>query len=199
VAARITGGVGWVLDTRCSHERGARAVPPTHVHSNGSVNLADAESVMREIASRVPSGLRRVPDGETGDRGNWIFFQMQKFLASPSLVPAGPLEAAEGDYEQVPQVRLADGVDPAQMAWPDLVTPAPTSGRMRPSPRYAGRVLSQAASVSRSSTRRRSPRSAPTSSRSSSRRCWVPTSMGRVDREDIPVLLDLHRQIVAES
>jgi hypothetical protein len=82
--------------------------------------LADAESVMREIASRVPSGLRRVPDGETGDRGNWIFFQMQKFLASPSLVPAGPLEAAEGDYEQVPQVRLADGVDPAQMAWPDL-------------------------------------------------------------------------------
>jgi hypothetical protein len=45
---------------------------------------------------------------------------MQKFLASPSLVPAGPLEAAEGDYEQVPQVRLADGVDPAQMAWPDL-------------------------------------------------------------------------------
>jgi hypothetical protein len=95
-------------------------VPPTHVHFNGSVNLADAESVMREIASRVPSGLRRVPDGETGDRGNWIFFQMQKFLASPSLVLAGPLEAAEGDYEQVPQVRLADGVDPAQMAWPDL-------------------------------------------------------------------------------
>ena len=95
-------------------------MPPTHVHFNGSINLADAESVMQEIASRVPSGLRRVPDGETGDRGNWIFFQMQKFLASPSLVPAGPLEAAEGDYEQVPQVRLADGVDPAQMAWPDL-------------------------------------------------------------------------------
>ena len=40
---------------------------PTHAHFNGSVNLADAESVMREIATRVPSGLRRVPDGETGD------------------------------------------------------------------------------------------------------------------------------------
>jgi hypothetical protein len=93
---------------------------PTHAHFNGSVNLADAESVMREIATRVPSGLRRVPDGETGDRGNWIFFQMQKFLQSPLLVPARPLGAAEGDYEQVPQVRLADGVDPAQMTWPDL-------------------------------------------------------------------------------
>jgi hypothetical protein len=41
---------------------------------NGSVNLVDTESVMREIAARVPSGLRRMPDGETGDRGNWIFF-----------------------------------------------------------------------------------------------------------------------------
>ena len=40
---------------------------------------------------------------------------MQKFLQSPSLVAAQPLEAAEGDYAQVPQLRLADGVDPADM------------------------------------------------------------------------------------
>jgi hypothetical protein len=62
-------------------------MPPTHAHFNGSVNLADTESVMREIAARFPSGLRRVPDGETGDRGNWIFFQMQEFLQSPSPDP----------------------------------------------------------------------------------------------------------------
>src|SRR5215467_3152395 len=109
-----------VMDTRCSHERGARAMPPTHAHFNGSVNLADGESVMREIAARVPSGLRRVPDGETGDRGNWIFFQMQRFLQMPSLVPAGALHGADGDYEQVPSLRLAEGVDPAEVAWPDL-------------------------------------------------------------------------------
>lgn len=94
-------------------------MPPTHVHFNGSVNLADAGSVMREIMARVPSGVRRVPDGETGDRGNWIFFQMQKFLQSPALVPARPPGAAAGDYEQMPQLRLADGVDPAGMRWPD--------------------------------------------------------------------------------
>ena len=45
---------------------------------------------------------------------------MQKFLQSPLLVPARPLDAADGDYEQLPQLRLADGVDPAQMRWPDL-------------------------------------------------------------------------------
>jgi len=38
-------------------------MPPNHVHFNGGVNLADAESVMREIAARVPSGLRRIRDG----------------------------------------------------------------------------------------------------------------------------------------
>ena len=84
-------------------------MPADHVHFNGSVNLDDAESVMREIASRVPSGLRRIPDGETGDRGNWIFFQFRKFAQLPWLVPARPPGAPEGDYEQVPLLRLADG------------------------------------------------------------------------------------------
>jgi hypothetical protein len=95
-------------------------MPADHVHFNGSVNLDDAESVMREIASRVPSGLRRIPDGETGDRGNWIFFQLQKFLQLPWLVPTRPPGAPDGEYEQVPQLRLADGVDPDQVSWPDL-------------------------------------------------------------------------------
>jgi hypothetical protein len=95
-------------------------MPPDHVHFNGSVNLADAESVMREITSRVPSGLRRVPDGETGDRGNWIFFQLQRFLQLPWLVPARALDSAHGDYEHMPRLQLADGVDPDEVSWPDL-------------------------------------------------------------------------------
>ena len=50
-------------------ERGARAMPPAHVHFNGSVNLAEAESVVREIVARVPSSVRRIPDGETRGPG----------------------------------------------------------------------------------------------------------------------------------
>jgi hypothetical protein len=95
-------------------------MPADHVHFNGSVNLADAETVMREITARVPSGVRRIPDGETGDRGNWIFFQLQRFVQLPWLVPARPLDGEDGDYEELPQLRLADGVDPAQVSWPDL-------------------------------------------------------------------------------
>ncbi len=94
-------------------------MPPAHVHFNGSVNLADTETVMREITVRVPSGLHRIPDGETGDRANWISFQMQRFLQSPSLVTAHP-HGKPAEEHEVPQVRLADGVDPAEMIWPDL-------------------------------------------------------------------------------
>jgi hypothetical protein len=94
-------------------------MPPRHAHFNGSVNLADAESVMREIVARVPSGLRRIPDGETGDRAGWIFFQAHKFLQLPWLVPVQSADPAEGDYEHMPQLRLADGTDPATVKWPD--------------------------------------------------------------------------------
>ena len=55
-------------------------MPPSSVHFNGSVNLPDAGTVMREISSRIPTGVRRMTDGETGDRNYWIHFQIQKFL-----------------------------------------------------------------------------------------------------------------------
>ena len=42
-------------------------MPPDDDHFTGSVNLDDAEPVMREIVSPIPVGLRRIPDRETGD------------------------------------------------------------------------------------------------------------------------------------
>jgi hypothetical protein len=45
---------------------------------------------------------------------------MQKFLQLPWLVPARPAGDAAGDYERMPLLRLADGVDPAEVRWPDL-------------------------------------------------------------------------------
>jgi hypothetical protein len=60
-------------------------MPPSSVHFNGSVNLPDAETVMREISSRIPTGVRRMTDGETGERNYWILFQIEKFTAMPEL------------------------------------------------------------------------------------------------------------------
>ena len=65
-------------------------MPASHVHFNGSVNLADTESVMREITARVPSGLRRIPDGETGDRA-WL--DLLPGAQVPAAALAGPRAA----------------------------------------------------------------------------------------------------------
>ena len=77
-------------------------MPPSSVHFNGSVNLPDAETVMREISSRIPAGVRRMTDGETGERNYWIHFQIQKFLAMPELESLGSGQAYETDDASAP-------------------------------------------------------------------------------------------------
>ncbi len=59
-------------------------------HCNGSVDLEDAESVMGEIVSPIPVGLRRIPAGETWDQAKWALFQLRKFPQLRWLVPARP-------------------------------------------------------------------------------------------------------------
>ena len=97
-------------------------MPPTSVHFNGSVNLPDGETVMREISTRIPSGVRRMTDGETGDRGYWISFQIEKFLAMPELetVASGRAYETEADAPEMPQLRLADGATADTIDWPNL-------------------------------------------------------------------------------
>jgi hypothetical protein len=96
-------------------------MPASHVHFNGGVNLPDAETVMREIARRVPQGLRRIPDGETGDRRQWVFFQAPKFAATRGLEREAATTVNDANYfSGFSDMRIAEGVDPADLGWPDL-------------------------------------------------------------------------------
>ena len=97
-------------------------MPPSSVHFNGSVNLPDAETVMQEISSRIPMGVRRMTDGETGERGYWILFQIQKFLAMPEFEPVTVGKAYETaeDAPQMPRLRLAEGASADTISWPNL-------------------------------------------------------------------------------
>jgi hypothetical protein len=97
-------------------------MPPSSVHFNGSVNLPDAETVMREISARVPTGVRRMTDGETGDRDYWISFQTNKFKAMPEFetVQSGRFYETADDAPEIPQLKLAQGVTAAAIHWPNL-------------------------------------------------------------------------------
>ena len=80
------------------------------------------ETVMREISSRIPPGLRRMTDGETGERGYWIRFQIQKFgrCRSSRRVAAGQAYETTPDAPGMAQLRLADGASADTIHWPDL-------------------------------------------------------------------------------
>jgi hypothetical protein len=97
-------------------------MPPGSVHFNGSVNLPDTETVMRELSSRIPAGIRRMTDGETGERGYWVVFQVQKLHAMPEFetVSTGVFAETEAEAPSVPRLRLAAGVSPESIRWPDL-------------------------------------------------------------------------------
>ncbi len=64
-----------------------------HVHFVGSVPMSDARAVMKTLGERFRATLRRIPDGETGDRINWLQFQEQVFARTPQL------EAVAGDFD----------------------------------------------------------------------------------------------------
>jgi hypothetical protein len=97
-------------------------MPPSSVHFNGSVNLPDAETVMREISTRVPGGVRRMTDGETGERNYWIQFQTRKFAQMPEFetVEVGKAYETSPDAPAMPRLSLADGISAEMINWPNL-------------------------------------------------------------------------------
>ncbi len=95
-------------------------MPPVAIHFNGGVNLPDTTTVLRALAERVPVGVHRLPDGETGERARWIGFQLPKLMATPGLQRVDADPGSAGRYGGGPTVRLAEGTDPATITWPDL-------------------------------------------------------------------------------
>jgi hypothetical protein len=97
-------------------------MPPSSVHFNGSVNLPDTETVMREISSRIPEGVSRMTDGETGERNYWIHFQIRKFLEMPEFetVAVGRAYETSDDAPEMQTLRLAEGASADTIDWPNL-------------------------------------------------------------------------------
>ena len=55
------------------------------VHIVGSVPLADAEQVFSTLAGALGTALKRIPDGETGDRLSWVGWLSSVFAKVPQL------------------------------------------------------------------------------------------------------------------
>jgi hypothetical protein len=55
----------------------------------GSVPMANAEQVFESVSRTLGSRIKRIPDGETGERGDWITWLEPVFARSPALQKSG--------------------------------------------------------------------------------------------------------------
>lgn len=89
---------------------------PSGVLLVGSVPLANEEEVFRTASSILGDRLRRIPDGETGIRSNWIGFQMGVMEATPLLEK----HTQDQGYGRGIRFRLREGADPKDLKFGDL-------------------------------------------------------------------------------
>lgn len=76
----------------------------------GSINQPTVADAFRFVGSRLQPGVARVPDGEPGDRANWVLTQTRHFLDNPTL------DVTESNGRRL--ARLRPGTSAADVAFP---------------------------------------------------------------------------------
>jgi len=79
----------------------------------GSIGLEDAEAVFRALSQTVGARAKRYPDGEPGERSNWINWQVGIFEKHPQfeLGETRAMQLGGCYYDAKPFYKLRDGVD----------------------------------------------------------------------------------------
>ena len=94
----------------------------------GSVALPTVEDVFRTIGATLGPRVKRLPDGEVGDRGGWIQWQHHVVADHPQFViddtdRRTEWREARGEYittRSATSYRIADHVDPASLTFENL-------------------------------------------------------------------------------
>jgi hypothetical protein len=93
------------------------------LHFVGSVPLPSGREVFETLARRFGSWLNRIPDGETGERTNWIQYQEDVFARHPDFQRIeGPADPRSGTAKraQTGKFDLKSGAKPTSASFGDL-------------------------------------------------------------------------------
>jgi hypothetical protein len=83
--------------------------PPTGCHLVGSILLPNTETVFRECTARLPNRLKRIPDGETGNRSNFIVWQFKLFDSLPQCKVGFQMNKT-AEEEQIPTAEVEENI-----------------------------------------------------------------------------------------
>lgn len=81
----------------------------TGVHLVGSVPLPDTQTVFEQCCRQLPRRLRRIPDGETGKRNYFTYWQFACFDAAPQLVNQFVMNVA-GSHKEISADQVDQGI-----------------------------------------------------------------------------------------
>ena len=88
-----------------------------NIHLVGSAPFGTAEEMFRTAAAHLGANLKRLPDGEVGERDSWIKWQHARIGRSPQFRLADVVPV----YVPAPPYELVDGTTPAEaIELPDL-------------------------------------------------------------------------------
>ena len=79
------------------------------IHLVGSIPLQSATDVFEQTSRLMGNHLKRIPDGETGERDHWISWQYPLFAATPQLEPVSADRLYGKSAERGTRLRLRAG------------------------------------------------------------------------------------------
>jgi hypothetical protein len=95
-------------------------MPPRNVHLVGSVPLANAHDVFVAVSAALGPRLRRIPDGETGERSDWIAHLEPIFAKHPALEKSDEVFRLHATATPRTRYRLRSGVNVKDVTFGNL-------------------------------------------------------------------------------
>jgi len=95
-------------------------MPPRNVHLVGSVPLANAHDVFVAVSRALGPRLRRLPDGETGERSDWIAHLEPIFAEHPALEKSDEVFRLHASAPGRTRYRLRPGVKANDVTFDNL-------------------------------------------------------------------------------
>ena len=93
---------------------------PRNIHLVGSVPMANAEEVFASVGAALGPRVKRMPDGETGERGDWITWLEPVFADNPAFVKSGEFFRVHASGTGRERYTLKPGVAVADVTFSNL-------------------------------------------------------------------------------
>jgi hypothetical protein len=90
------------------------------VYMVGSVPMADAGEVFETVSAALGRRIKRIPDGETGERGDWITWLEPVFAQSPALEKSGEMFRVHATGTGRERYKLKPGRTPQDVHFDNL-------------------------------------------------------------------------------